>query len=227
MHVLIVEDEHIIASHLKRGFTSEAISSTWIDKAEDLDLFINSDLCPDPEAIVLDRLLGSVDLSTWIPRLRDRWPTVRILVLSAVGGPKERAAILDLGADDYMNKPFDFTELMSRLRVITLRPARAQQEANVKWNSEIQLNELIQDIEVSGQRLGLSRKEYLLARTLLENPNRVFSRYKLLDMVWDVHSEVESNVVEVTISHIRQKFKLANTNLKIQSRRNTGYWLET
>jgi DNA-binding response OmpR family regulator len=91
----------------------------------------------------------------------------------------------------------------------------------------VTINEHTQDVESHGQRLHLNRKEFLLAKVFLEHPNRVFSRFKLLDMVWDLHSEVESNVVEVTLSHLRRKIEKANANITIKSRRNAGYWLET
>lgn len=222
MNVLIVEDELKLAAFVESGLIAEGHNCFRADDRESLSAYrLNTHFLPD--AVILDRLLYGVDVLDQIPGLRACWPDTRIVVLSAIGGPRDRAKALNLGADDYMNKPFEIEELLARLKAAE-RKTRATTSTPLPPLA-VSVNENLKDIEFQGRRCGLNNKEFLLAKMFLENPNKVFNRFRLLDIIWGYHSEVESNVVEVTVSHLRKKIP-QESGLKIMSRRNTGYWLE-
>jgi DNA-binding response OmpR family regulator len=222
MNALIVDDEFKLASFVESGLHAEGHNCFLANDRDSLLAYrLNSHFLPD--AIILDRLLHGVDVLDQIPSLRACWPEARIVVLSAIGGPRDRAKALNLGADDYMNKPFDIEELLARLKVAERKVRPLVPIARTP--DTVRVNDDLKDLEFEGRRCGLNNKEFMLAKMFIENPNKVYNRFRLLDIVWGYHSEVESNVVEVTVSHLRKKIP-QESGLKIMSRRNTGYWLE-
>ncbi len=230
MHILLVEEDAQQSKVLRRRFCDEAWTVTEVTSVYDLTLFIGDEARQTPDVAVLDRFLLGVDVISWTSLMLAKWPNVSIFVLSPTGDAKERAKWIERGVADYINKPFDMDELVARMRSVhgRLLRTRLSQRPLPPLNalSHVQLNEDLHDVEVQGKRLGLNRKEYLLARIFIEQPNHVFSRHRLLDQVWSMNFDVESNVVEVTVSHLRKKFLESHSGLRIVSRRHVGYWLE-
>lgn len=224
MVVAVIEDEISLSQFIQRHLLAESFSSYTISTKEDLEGLFGQQKLSDPDIIILDRLFENLDLATQISKFKATFPDAKIIVLSAIGTAKERARVLALGADDYLNKPFEIEELIARIQVLQRRVKGRAPAQNIIEG--VTLKEDFKDLEVRGKRLNLTKKEYLLASLFLNNPNKVFSRLKLLDTVWEIQADVESNVVEVTISHLRRKFESEGLSLKILSRRNIGYWLE-
>lgn len=224
MNILIVEDEASLNHFLSESLKKEGYGIQSVASLEELNSVIEQKGNPDPQVIILDRLLHGLDSSERITTLKERFPSSKIIVLSAIGGPTEKGKILDLGADDYVSKPFSIEELTARIRVSQRYNVKADQSLQSYGN--LSLNLFSQSAEVEGKKLELSKKEYQLLTALLHTPTKVFNRYQLLDSIWDIHADVESNVVEVTIKNLRKKLESVQANVQILSKRNVGYWIE-
>jgi two-component system OmpR family response regulator len=224
MNILIVEDESSLSHFLSESLKKEGFSTQIVSSMEDLTSVIEQKIAVDPQVVILDRLLHGFDSSEKIPTLKMRYPGSKIIVLSAIGGPTEKGKILDLGADDYVSKPFSIEELVARIRVSQRYNSKSAQ--TVQSYGNLTLNLFSQGAEVNGKKLDLSKKEYQLLTALLHTPTKVFNRYQLLDSIWDIHADVESNVVEVTIKNLRKKLEAVEANVQILSKRNVGYWIE-
>lgn len=224
MNILIVEDESSLNHFLSESLKKDGYSVETIASMEELSSLVEQKSSFDPKIIILDRLLHGLDSSEKIPTLKMRYPDSKIIVLSAIGGPTEKGKILDLGADDYVSKPFSIEELTARIRVSQRYNVKTSQTTQSYGN--LNLNLFCQSAEVEGKKLELSKKEYQLLTALLHTPTKVFNRYQLLDSIWDIHADVESNVVEVTIKNLRKKLESAQANVQILSKRNVGYWIE-
>jgi DNA-binding response OmpR family regulator len=222
--LLIVEDEVSLAKYLEDNFRRDGYSVKSIAQIDEIETFILQENHEAPQVIVLDRLLQNVDSSVYIPKFKRRFPEVKILVLSAIGGAQEKSRILDLGADDYVSKPFSIEEVGARIRVLTRNKNAAV--SHILKLGNVTMNLLNQTVEVDQTKMNLSRKEYLLLKVLMEQPTRVFNRYQLLDKVWDAKGDLETNVVEVTVKNLRQKLEDDKANVKVLSKRFAGYWIE-
>lgn len=223
MNIVVIEDEQSLNQFLVDSLTKIKCKIHTGRNMDDIHRLIEQKSF-EPDVILLDRLLGGVDSSERIPALKERFANVRILVLSAIGGPSEKGRILDSGADDYISKPFSIEELLARIRVMQRHSKR--DVAKVQEYGNVVINLFNQTAEVSGKRLDLSKKEYQLLTALLHTPTRVFNRYQLLDTIWDIHADVESNVVEVTVKNLRKKLEQSHADVQILSKRNVGYWVE-
>lgn len=224
MNILLVEDELKMSEYLTKSFESEGHHVETCVDFESLENLLTLPSDFSPEVIVLDRLLKNQDASESIPRLKKKWDQSKIVVLSAIGSSLEKSRLLDLGVDDYVSKPFSIEELHARIRAVARRKKESSQ--TFVMVGDVLLNLLHQSVEVSGKRLDLSRKEYLILSALMQAPGRVYSKYQLLDMIWNVNSDVDSNVVEVTVKNLRRKLGDAQSSLKIMNRRQVGYWVE-
>lgn len=224
MQILIIEDEISVSQYLSEGLKKEGYGVQVCSSIEEIEGLIATSNSVEPDVIVMDRLLNGFDTATKLSEIKHKWPRSAILVLSAIGGPSDKSRLLDTGADDYMSKPFSLEELSARIRVLIRRQKNSSEKGLVLGNTRVNLQN--QTLEVNGKRLDVSRKEFLVFVTLVQNPSRVYNRYQLLDHVWDVHSDIESNVVEVTIKNLRRKLEDGGASVTIQSKRNVGYWLE-
>jgi DNA-binding response OmpR family regulator len=225
MRILLVEDDEKVASFLKENLNRDNLVTDVITSMDDLQGFI--DKRPfDPELIVLDRLIGNSDTRSVLKNIKTSFPQSRILYLSALNTPNEKAALLDEGADDYLGKPFSLIELQARVRALIRR------RSEVAQTFYINVGDLIIDLRArtvtcQGSRVNLKNKEYSLLMNFAQNPGRVFSKFQLLDIIWETNLDVESNVLEVTIMNLRKKLDECNSSVQILSKRNVGYWLET
>jgi DNA-binding response OmpR family regulator len=229
MSVVIVEDEKRVLSFLcealrKEGYVVHPCET--IDEAQST----LSNLASDVSVLVMDRLLDRVDALSLIPFAKSHCPTARILVLSTINSPEQKATALDLGADDYLGKPFQLVELSARIRSLSRRSSSQHKSAShslVHKVRDLTLNTVEHKVTVdSCKSVDLSNKEYLVLLVLMQHPGRVLNKFQLLDRVWDMQFDIESNVVEVTIKNVRRKLEAAGSKVEILSRRNIGYWIE-
>lgn len=228
MTIIVVEDETRVLSFLTEALRKEGHTvhpcATYSDATETIAAVAQA--C---DLVIMDRLLDRVDAITLIPLVRERCKSAKILVLSTINDPVQKAAALDLGADDYLGKPFQLVELSARIRSLARRSQEAALNANAKsvfTVGDLQINALEHKVSVAGKHVDLSNKEYLVLLTLMQHPGRVYNKFQLLDRVWDTQFDVESNVVEVTIKNLRRKLESAGSKTEILSRRNIGYWIE-
>jgi len=222
--ILLVEDEDSVRDFVTDCLKAAGFVVLPVSTVEELESTLAFENRPSPEVVILDRLLHAKDSSEHIPHMRAKWPGAGILVLSTIGNAIEKAKVIDLGADDYMSKPFSVEELVSRVKSLLRRPREVKSQ--VLSFGDITLSFDSQSAEAKGHRLDLSRKEFLMLSTLLKKPTRVFTKFQLLDLVWDTNTDVESNVVEVTIMNLRKKLQETGCRAQILSRRNVGYWIE-
>lgn len=225
MKILIVEDEPQLAKSLHSLMQENGFDVVTLSNYQDLKQSLEQNYF-DFDVILLDRMLGMEDGASLIPKIIKVAPQCRILILSAINTALERAHILDLGADEYMGKPYSSIELLSRLRNL-LRRNHEETKSTQKMFGNTRLDLMDRRIFVENKVLDFTNKEYQVLHILLQTPQKIFSKTELLERVWDINSQVESNVVEVTIKNIRKKLEDATSNLKIQSKRNMGYWVET
>lgn len=227
MHLLLVEDDPRLSTYMREALTREGYTLEICASLEDVHTYMSMPSEP-PRVVILDRMLGRADGATLIPKLKNRYPEVRILVLSSLDMPSEKARILDEGADEYLSKPFSLDELTARLRLVVRRsPAGAERVSPVKAFGNVCLNLQTQNATVGSVKLDLTRKEFQLLTLLMDSPGRVYNRFQILDRVWEIERMSESNVVETTIKNLRRKLEEAGADVQIQSKRNMGYWVET
>ena len=226
MSILVVEDEVRVLDFLTEALRKEGYT---VHGAETFEAAVQSieNLSNELDVLILDRLLHRTDAIGLISRARGKCPQARILILSTINSPDQKAAALDLGADDYMAKPFTLVELSARVRSLSRRHEnRKGPETYIYTARNLQVNALEHKAAVNGKTVDLSNKEYLLLLTLIQHPGRVFNKFQLLDKVWDTQFDIESNVVEVTVKNVRKKLLVAQSTAEILSRRNIGYWIE-
>lgn len=225
MHVLIVEDDQRILKFLKNALTSEGNTTSTASTYDTAHHELTEASTPF-DMVILDRMLVGSDGATLIPEIKRRLPACGILVLSALSESTEKAVVLDLGADDYLAKPFTLQELTARIRSIERR-IRASSGGRVIRLGDMSLDLVAHRLSVGGKLVDLSQKEFQVFATLAQEPGRVHSRFQLLDRVWNAQFYVESNVVEVTVNNLRRKLEGSKAVAKILSKRGVGYWLET
>ena len=217
MKILIVEDDLHILSFLKRGFYEEGFI---IDSATDgLDgeylAFTNS-----YDVIILDLMLPSKDGLKIVKNLREKHIFTPILILSAKGEVEERIQGLQIGADDYLPKPFSFEELKVRVEALHRRSVTLGQNIITIANVTINLN--TKSVMVENRKVQLSLKEYELLLFLIKYKNSIVSKSMIENQLWSMHEFINSNVIEVTIYNLRKKL---GKDIIINYR-NLGYKIE-
>lgn len=217
--VLIVEDEARLLDHLTQVFKDEGFSTFTCASYTDLEGIL---ALPAKrfDIIILDRLLNGRDSAGLIEKIKTDLPGTRIMVLSAINTPSEKAVLLDLGADDYLAKPFDSEELIARIRALLRRNYHSLKLGNVILNS------LSRAMSIENNLVPLTNKEFALLKTFIQNPGKIFNKIFLYERVWEMSSEVDSNAVETTVNKLRRKLDDAQASIKIKNIRNEGYWIE-
>jgi two-component system, OmpR family, copper resistance phosphate regulon response regulator CusR len=220
MRILVVEDDRKLVEVLRQGLKENGFA---IDTAADGNTGLELALDTDYDAIVLDLMLpglGGLDL---LKELRSRHRAAPVLVLSARSAVEDRIRGLDLGADDYLAKPFSFQELLARLRAITRRPAAEPRTTLVA--ADLELDTARHEVRRAGRAIDLTAKEFALLELLLRKKGVVVTRGMILDRVWDMDYDGGSNLVEVYINYLRRKVDQDFEPKLIQTVRGSGYVL--
>lgn len=226
MHLLLVEDDPRLSEYMREALGREGYSLEICATVDEVNAYMSTP-SESPRVVILDRMLGRADGATLIPKLKSRYPEVGILVLSSLDMPSEKARIIDLGADEYVSKPFSLDELTARLRLVVRRShAGPAVESTVRVLANLCLDLRTQNVSVAGEKLDLTRKEFQLLTLLMDSPGRVYNRFQILDRVWEIERVSESNVVETTIKNLRRKLEDIHALVTIESKRNQGYWIE-
>jgi DNA-binding response OmpR family regulator len=214
--ILVVEDEAGIASFLRRGF--EAAGYAMIDTSDGATGLALAQR-DDVRLVVLDLGLPGLPGEAVLTRLRALRPSLPVVVLTAKDTVSDKVANLEAGADDYVVKPFGFSELLARVRA----RLRATDQPTVATLSagELALDLLTRRVTVEGRAIELSTREFALAEVLVRHAGQVLSKAQLLDQVWGYDFEGGSNVVEVYVRHLRRKLGAQ----RIETVRGAGYRL--
>ncbi len=216
MKLLVVEDEQRVASFLVKGLRANGYGVEWVSTGRDaLRRAVDADVC----MVILDLGLPDLDGLEVLESLRKRGATVPVLVLSARGRVNDRVKGLDLGADDYLAKPFAFEELLARIRA-NLRP-RADASAGVLRAGGISVDQRRHEATVGGRTFSLSAREFALLQAFVGHPSQVLSRQELLSMAWDMDFDPGTNLVDVYVGYLRRKLGEA----LIETVRGSGYRL--
>lgn len=220
--IYCVEDEPGIRDLILYTLNASGLEARGFGDGEALFAALSQAL---PELILLDIMLPGEDGIAILKRLRRGSATANIPVIlaSAKGTEYDKITGLDLGADDYLAKPFGMMEMVSRVRAV-LRRAGGKAPARVLCLGEVEMNLPNHTVFVSGRRVELTRKEYELLRLFLESPGRVFTRDQLFDNVWGMDFAGESRTVDVHIGTLRTK--LGKWGECIQTVRGIGYRME-
>lgn len=222
MKILIVEDEIKLAEVLHRGLREHGFTAELAhDGIQGLELALSGRF----DAVVLDVMLPGRDGFEILAQLRKAGIIVPILMLTARSSVEDRVKGLDLGADDYLPKPFEFKELLARLRAITRRPpVEPQQIIRV---ADLELDPRSHSVKRAGHPVTLTAKEFALLEYLMRRKGLVLTRAMILDHVWasDYDYDGGSNVVEVYINFLRKKIDVEGSMKLIQTVRGVGYVL--
>jgi two-component system copper resistance phosphate regulon response regulator CusR len=219
MRILIVEDEAKVANFLRKGFEAESFT---VDVASDGVRGLDLALVQPYDAIVLDVMLPKKNGFEVIRNLREAKNSTPVLMLSARSEVEDRVGGLNLGADDYLPKPFAFSEVLARIRAITRRKA-TEMHSHTLSIADLRMDLLSRRVERGSREISLTNKEFELLEYLLRNKGRVLSRIILTEHIWDINFDTETNIVDVVINRLRRKIDDGFPQKLIHTVRGVGY----
>ncbi|MFC1711857.1 response regulator transcription factor [Patescibacteria group bacterium] len=201
MKVLVVEDEHKIANSIKKGLEQESFAvDVAFDGEEGYDLAVGEDY----DVIVLDLMLPKLNGMEICTSLRKKENIhTPILMLTAKDQLDDKVNGLNAGADDYLPKPFAFTELLARIRALSRRPKKSLN--SVLEIDNLSLNSITFEVKRADKKISLSKKEFSLLEYLLRHKNKVLTKDKIINHVWNYDADILPNTVEVYIGYLRNK----------------------
>jgi two-component system OmpR family response regulator len=221
VRVLVVEDEVKLAGLIRRGLREEGLLADVAVKGEDA-LWMAQATAYD--VIVLDVMLPGIDGFATCRRLREDDVRSPILMLTASDAVEDRITGLDTGADDYLAKPFDFGELLARLRALARRGPGEQ--GLLLRVGDLELDPATRAVRRAGTEISLSTKEFQLLEVFMRHPGEVLSRYQLLEGAWDAEYEHRSNVIDVYVRYLREKLDRPFGVETLETVRGAGYRLK-
>lgn len=221
MRVLIIEDERKTAAFLRKGLTEAGFIADVAENGE--DGFFKA-MSFDFDLIVLDVMLGKKDGWSVLAQMRQRHKSTPVLFLTARDSVADRVKGLELGADDYLVKPYAFTELLARVRVLLRR--RADRQPEILEIADLRINLFAHKAQRGKTRLALAPKEFALLALLARRQGEVVSRLEISEQVWDMNFDCDSNVVDVAVRRLRRKVDDPFTPELIHTVRGMGYVLE-
>lgn len=223
MRILIVEDEHKIANSLKKGFEQESFA---VDLAFNGDEGFDLASSEDYSVILLDVMLPGMDGFSVCKKLREEGIHTPILMLTAKGELQDKVAGLDIGADDYLVKPFAFSELLARVKSLLRRPKKFVASKMVV--SDLVLDSSSFEVTRSGKKINLSKKEFSLLEFLMRHKGKILTKDQLIAGVWNYEADILPNTVEVYIGYLRKKIdqEFSKGPSLIHTVRGFGYKIE-
>jgi heavy metal response regulator len=222
MRVLIIEDEHKVAQFLKKGFQAESFS---VDVASDGDQGSFLARTESYDVIILDIMLPKKSGIQVLREIRSEKIATPVLVLSAKSELEDRVEGLNLGADDYLGKPFSFSEVLARVRAL-VRRISADVQSSILTVADLRIDLLSRTVMRAETEIVLTNKEFELLEYLVRNKGRVLSRVILMEHIWDMNFDSETNIVDVMINRLRRKIDDPSPLKLIQTVRGVGYVLK-
>lgn len=224
MKILVIEDDRELNSYITKGLIESGHNA---DSAFDgkQGLFLATTETYD--ALVVDRMLPELDGLTIIKTIRGAGNTTPVLILSALGEVDDKVKGLKAGGDDYLVKPFAFTELLARIEAISRRRSNAEVQSETKlYAQDLELDLLSRKVFRSGKMVDLQSREFALLEYLLRHKGQIVTRTMLLEQVWDYNFDPQTNVIDVHISRLRAKIDKGFAQPIIKTIRGTGYCIE-
>ena len=222
MKILLIEDDRIIADFIKKGMKEAGFA---IDHMDDGLMGLNAALNECYDVAIVDLMLPRLDGLSVIDRLREKKINLPIIILSAKRSVDDRVDGLRHGGDDYLTKPFSFSELLARVEAL-LRRANNVVESTTLSIEDLTLNLLARTAVRSGKKIDLQPKEFALLEYLIRNAGHVVSKTMIMERVWDYHFDPGTNVVEARISKLREKVDKGFDTSLIHTVRGLGYVLK-
>ena len=200
MRLLLVEDDIPLAEGLKQSLNRESYAVDWVDSGQQAIHAVSTGEC---ELVILDLGLPDIDGLQVLNKIKHLNSELPVLILTARDGIDNKVKGLDLGADDYLAKPFDIAELLARLRVIERRIGTSN--SAIISIKDIELDTKAHSVKNNKQAIELSRREYMITKALMENAGRIQSKSQLENKLYEWGEEICSNTIEVHIHNIRKK----------------------
>lgn len=222
MRILVVEDDEIAAEYVRKGLME---AGHVVDLASDGDMGLEMARAADYDALILDRMMPKMDGLEMLAALREDGDSTPVLILSALGEVDQKVEGLRAGGDDYLAKPYAFSELLARVEAIGRRsdPTAAVTKLKV---GELEMDLLARTVKRDGQNILLQPREFRLLECLMRNAGRVVTRTMLLEKVWDYHFDPQTNVIDVHISRLRAKIDKDFETPLLHTVRGAGYRLQ-
>ena len=223
MNILLIEDESRVADFISRGLKGDGFTVTHAADGETgLDYLKSNEF----DVVILDLMLPGISGHDVCRKMRAKKDYTPVLMLTALDETDDRVAGLEVGADDYLNKPFDFDELVARLKSLVRRTKEYSANAGTGEASVIQVGAISYDrrsfiVTKNAVEIELTEKEREMLALFLLNPNKVIARERILNSVWGANADPLTNVVDVYIGRIRKKLSLSKDELK--NLRGVGY----
>jgi two-component system copper resistance phosphate regulon response regulator CusR len=222
MRILLLEDEPKVAALVKRGLVAERYA---VDISADGREGLEYTEAYPYDLVLLDLMLPSMSGVEVLQRIRRKNQYVPILVLTARDSVDEKVKLFEIGADDYLTKPFAFAELLVRVKAL-LRRGPVNRSSTLRIG-DLELDRLTQQVKRQGRRVELTAKEYSLLEYLMQNPDRVLSRNMIIEHVWDQSFDGITNIVDVYVRHLRSKIDEGSDHKIIRTVRGTGYMIRS
>jgi len=219
MRILLVEDDAKIASFVQKGLKAAGFA---VDLADDGETGLHLAFTEPYDAAVVDIMLPERDGLSLIEELRRAGIKTPVIILSAKGSVDDRVRGLQTGSDDYLAKPFAFSELLARVQALIRRNSGAVEPSRLTVNS-LTLNLITRDVYREGRKIELQPLEFSLLQYLMRNAGRVVSKTMIMEHVWDYHFDPQTNVVESRIYRLREKIDKDFSEKLIHTVRGVGY----
>jgi len=218
MRILVVEDEQKVAQFIKRSLEDVEYSTKTVRTCAEA----NDSLADSPyDAIILDLGLPDGEGLTILKEWRANGFTEPVLILSARDAVHDRVRGLNLGADDYLAKPFSMEELLARVRSLLRR--QVDKKATLLDHRGIRLDLLAHTVTLTGRQVDLTGREFALLELFMQNQGRVLTRSMITEKIWDSHDELDANLLDVYMRRLRKKLPLASDEQLFKTIRGVGY----
>jgi two-component system copper resistance phosphate regulon response regulator CusR len=222
MRILLVEDDQRIARFIQKGLKENAYAVDLVNDGDDALYQVDVN---NYDVIILDLMIPGKDGFAVCEEIRSGGNNIPILMLTARDTVEDRIQGLDIGADDYLTKPFEFGELLARLRALLRRP-RGEMLPTKILIGELEIDTRSQSASANGEQIILTTKEYGLLQYFARNTNRVIGREEISEHVWNENFDPFSNLIEVYVNRLRQKINNSVSSPALKTRRGAGYILE-
>jgi two-component system OmpR family response regulator len=222
MRILLVEDDSKIASFILKGMKAAGYA---VDHAVDGEQGLSLALTECYDAAIIDIMLPALDGLSLIGKMRKEKITTPVIILSAKGSVDDRVTGLQTGADDYLTKPFAFSELLARVQALIRRSSNLSEPTSLTAG-DLSLNLLSREVTRKGKQIDLQPMEFSLLEYLLRNAGRVVSKSMIMEHVWDYNFDPQTNVVEARVCRLRDKIDRDFTKKLIHTIRGVGYVLK-
>jgi two-component system, OmpR family, copper resistance phosphate regulon response regulator CusR len=223
MKILLVEDEPGVVEYLKKGLREQGYE---VDAAFDGHAGERLALAGNYDIMLLDVVLPGINGYELCRRIRDKNQKVPVIMLTALGATDDKITGFDCGADDYMVKPFEFKELIARIKVLTRRASGVMQSGNNLKVADLSLDLDKKEAQRGDGKVPLTAKEFALLEYLMRNRGRVISRPEIASRIWDITFDTGTNVVDVYINILRKKIDRNYDKKLIHTKIGLGYYLD-